>query len=65
MEARLKVVVVAASTKGTESPMVLLIHAKRLVSTQLGRGTSDPVAFSWRAEVSLYPSNVRTTLLAR
>ena len=50
---------------GVASPMVALRQPNSFVSTFGGNGTGDAFAFVDSAAVLLYPSSVRTTLLAR
>jgi len=58
-----------ASTSGTARPIVSFKHVSSVVSVPFGSGAAGALALGiwvpFSAVVSLYPSSVRTTLLAR
>ena len=60
---------IAPSINGTANPIVWFKQFNNVVSIPLGKGVSgvvsDVLAFAVSAVVSLYPSSVNTTLLAR
>lgn len=53
------------SMSGTAAPIVKFTQSKNGLSTHAGSGMDGRLSLSLNAEVSLYPSSVRTTLLAR
>ena len=54
----------AASISGTAAPIVWFKQLRKFASTHGGRGVFGALGSSESAAVSLYPSRVRTTLLA-
>ena len=53
------------SISGTAAPIVWFRQLRRFVSIPLGRGVSARPVLFVRVAVLLYPSRVRTALLAR